>query len=233
MEDTMTVDYSALEGALRSAVVVDCEGKEVGEVLEVYPDPFSGRPGWVAVKGGLLHGKSLVPVGDCEPTDGRLQVPYDSATIRKAPYVDLSESGVVDEEAKRSGLDESIQDDRVATRPRDDHWEIYEYYGLPFGRPDTTGAASPEADYGFGSAGTSPEAEGALGDGPPAVTTDPATGEATAGTGTAAAYPAEPTGSTGSTGSTGPVGSTGSTGSGAHPVDEPNIGTTTERPTTG
>jgi hypothetical protein len=213
----MTVDYSALEDALRSAVVVDCEGKDVGDVLEVYPDPFSGRPGWVAVKGGLLHGKSLVPVGECEPTDGRLQVPYDSATIRKAPYVDLTVTDAIEQEAKRTGLDESIQDDKTAHRPRDDHWEIYEYYGLPFGRPDTTGAASPEVDYGFASAGTTPEAEGALGAGPPpATTTEARTTEAgTANGTTTGAHLGEP--------------------GGVSPLDDPDVGTAaaTERPATG
>lgn len=148
--------------SLQNAVVVDCEGKEVGQVLEVHPDAFSGRPGWVAVRGGLLHGKSLVPIGEVEPVDGRLQVPYDTATIRRAPYVDLAASGDAVEEAvnREGGDEESIREDR-AQRRHDDYWELYEYYGLPFGRPDTTGAASPEADYGFGSVGTSPEAEGA------------------------------------------------------------------------
>jgi hypothetical protein len=151
----MTDPYESLD----SAVIVDCDGKEVGEVLEVHRDAFSGRPAWVAVKGGLLHGKSLVPVGDAVPVDGKLQVPYDSATIKKAPYVDLSaEQEAVDEEAERAGDDESIEQ---REKRANDHWQLYEYYGVPFGRPDTTGAASPEAEFGFGSAGTSPEAEGA------------------------------------------------------------------------
>ncbi|MFL6139823.1 MAG: PRC-barrel domain-containing protein [Frankiaceae bacterium] len=150
------------EQSLESAVVVDCEGKEVGNVLEVHRDAFSGRPAWVAVRGGLLHGKSLVPVGDTEPVDGRLQVPYDAATIRKAPYVDLTSEELVEEETKREGGEaESIHDDKTSRQRREDVWALYEYYGLPFGRPDTTGAASPEAEYGFGSAGTTPDAEGA------------------------------------------------------------------------
>ena len=150
--------------SLQNAVIVDCEGKEIGEVLEVHRDAFSGRPAWVAVRGGLLHGKSLVPVGDTEPVDGRLQVPYDAATIRKAPYVDLASDELVQEETSREGgEEESIHDDKANRQRREDIWQLYEYYGLPFGRPDTTGAASPEADYGFGSAGTSPEAEGANG----------------------------------------------------------------------
>src|SRR4029079_18136835 len=147
--------------SLENAVVVDCEGKEVGGVLEVHRDAFSGRPAWVAVKGGLLSGKSLVPVGDGEPVDGRLQVPYDATTIRKAPYVDLTNDALVEEEVSREGGEaESIHDDKTSRQRREDIWALYEYYGLPFGRPDTTGAASPEAEYGFGSAGTSPEAEG-------------------------------------------------------------------------
>jgi len=151
----MTDPYESLE----SAVIVDCAGKEVGQVLEVHRDAFSGRPAWVAVKGGLLHGKSLVPVGDALPQDGKLQVPYDAATIRKAPYVDLTaEQEAVHEEAQREGVSESIEERAVAKR--NDHWEVYEYYGVPFGRPDTTGAASPEAEFGFSSAGTSPKAEG-------------------------------------------------------------------------
>jgi hypothetical protein len=157
----MTDPYESLD----SAVVVDCDGKEVGQVLEVHRDAFSGRPAWVAVKSGLLHGKSLVPVGDAEPVDGKLHVPYDVGTIRKAPYVDVTaeaESLDLDVETGREAGGETVEEERAATRRRrDDHWEVYEYYGLPFGRPDTTGAASPEADYGFGSAGTSPEAEGA------------------------------------------------------------------------
>jgi hypothetical protein len=151
----MTDPYESLE----EAVVVDRDGKEVGQVLEVHRDAFSGRPAWVAVKGGLLHGKSLVPVGDAEPVDGKLQVPYDAATIRKAPYVDLTaEQQAVEEEASREGISESIEERDVSRR--NDHWEVYEYYGVPFGRPDKTGAASPEAEFGFGSAGTSPKAEG-------------------------------------------------------------------------
>ena len=154
----MTDDMESLE----NAVVVDCEGKEVGRVLEVHPDAFSGRPGWVAVRGGLLHGKSLVPIGDMAPVEGRIQVPYDTATIRRAPYVDLSAGEAVEEAVTREGGEaESIHDDRATRRRHEDYWELYEYYGIPFGRPDTTGAASPEADYGFGSTGTSPEAEGA------------------------------------------------------------------------
>ena len=172
----MTEQHESLDGV----VVVDCDGKEVGEILEVHRDAFSGRPAWVAVRGGLLRGKSLVPVGDNKAVDGKLQVPYDSATIRKAPYVDLTVAEqALEVEASREGFDESIQDDKTVHRAhRDDHWELYEYYGLPFGRPDTTGAASPEADYGFGSAGTSPEAEGAQATPEEIVATHPEAAEA-------------------------------------------------------
>ncbi len=78
--------------------VVDAEGNKVGSVENLWLDPATDQPEFVAVKTGMLLGKThLVPVAEAQIDEAnrQLRVPYSQDQIKNAPHfaddADLSE----------------------------------------------------------------------------------------------------------------------------------------------
>lgn len=95
--------------------VQDRSGAKVGSVGQVWADP-SGEVTWVSVKTGVMgHHESMAPLqaARMEP-DGRLQVPYDKATVRSAPSVE-------------TGTDQPLGTDQLSQLYR--HYQLGEQAG--------------------------------------------------------------------------------------------------------
>ena len=78
--------------------VVDAQGNRIGSVENVWLDPATDQPEFVAVKTGTLIGRThLVPLADAQIDDAsrQLRVPYSQDQIKNAPHfpddADLSE----------------------------------------------------------------------------------------------------------------------------------------------
>lgn len=78
--------------------VVDAQGSRVGPVENLWLDPATDQPEFVAVKTGTLMGRThLVPLADAQidDTNHQLRVPYRQDQIKNAPHfpddADLSE----------------------------------------------------------------------------------------------------------------------------------------------
>src|SRR5688572_11455661 len=69
--------------------VVDAQGKRIGPVENVWLDPATEQPEFVAVKTGTLMGRThLVPVAEAQINDAthQLRVPYRQDQIKNAPH---------------------------------------------------------------------------------------------------------------------------------------------------
>ncbi|GAB3622753.1 hypothetical protein GCM10027418_08350 [Mariniluteicoccus endophyticus] len=117
-------DNSALYEALASAKVVDENGKEVGEVGQLFLDDQTHKPSWVTVKTGLLGGKeSFVPYEGADYHDGQIRVPYSTDFIHGAPSV---------------GPDGHLG--------REDEDKLYAYYRIDATRADARDQSDPMHD---------------------------------------------------------------------------------------
>jgi len=68
--------------------VQDRSGATIGTVGQVWADD-AGRPTWVSVQSGAAgQRESMAPLYGARLQAGRLQVPYDRATVRSAPAVE-------------------------------------------------------------------------------------------------------------------------------------------------
>jgi hypothetical protein len=67
--------------------VIDENSKPIGKVIDVlYDDDTSRTPQWAVVGVGLLKAGHYVPLKQAYRTaDGRLVVPYDQQTVKRAP----------------------------------------------------------------------------------------------------------------------------------------------------
>lgn len=67
--------------------VTDESHKKIGKVVDVlYEDDTSNTPDWAVVRTGPLGGDHFLPLSNAYRTrDERVVVPYDSATVKKAP----------------------------------------------------------------------------------------------------------------------------------------------------
>ncbi|MCP3786838.1 YsnF/AvaK domain-containing protein [Micromonospora sp. A3M-1-15] len=95
--------------------VQDRSGAKIGSVGQVWADP-SGEATWVSVKTGVMgHHESMAPLqaARMEP-GGRLQVPYDKATVRSAPSVE-------------TGTDQPLGTDQLSQLYR--HYQLGEQAG--------------------------------------------------------------------------------------------------------
>ncbi|MGW5669618.1 PRC and DUF2382 domain-containing protein [Micromonospora sp. NPDC003776] len=90
--------------------VQDRSGAKIGAVGQVWADP-AGEPTWVSVRIGVMgHHESLAPLQAARlQGDGKLQVPYDKATVRGAPSVE-------------TGANEPLGADQLA--------QLYQHYQL-------------------------------------------------------------------------------------------------------
>ncbi len=110
--------------ALDGAKVIDRNGDKIGTVGQVYVDPTSGRPNWVAVRTGLFGtSESFVPLDQATEVDGDIQVPYEKAFVKDAPRID---------------------DDAELSQQEED--ELYAYYSGPgLGTRNTSGPTADDA----------------------------------------------------------------------------------------
>ncbi|MCI4061515.1 PRC and DUF2382 domain-containing protein [Micromonospora sp. R77] len=90
--------------------VQDRSGAKIGSVGQVWADA-AGEPTWVSVKTGVMgHHESMAPLQAARmQNDGRLQMPYDKATVRSAPSVE-------------TGTDQPLDADQLA--------QLYRHYQL-------------------------------------------------------------------------------------------------------
>jgi uncharacterized protein (TIGR02271 family) len=103
--------------SLRGADVYDRNGDKIGSLGQVYLDTYTNQPAWASVNTGFFGLKeSMVPVTDAEVTGDGIRVPYDKATVKDAPNVDVS-------------ADEPLMDDEVS--------RLYQHYGVPGDQPGT------------------------------------------------------------------------------------------------
>jgi hypothetical protein len=66
-------------------------GSAVGRIEGAYVDEASGKPHWLHVRMGRFGHHTLVPSGDAVAGVGRVWVPYDRDTIRRAAKIDSKE----------------------------------------------------------------------------------------------------------------------------------------------
>jgi len=105
-------------GSLRGKDVFDRDGDKIGSLGQVYLDTSTNQPAWASVNTGFFGLKeSLVPLADAEATADGIRVPYDKATVKDAPNIDVS-------------ADEPLMDDEVA--------RLYQHYSLGGGGYTTT-----------------------------------------------------------------------------------------------
>jgi uncharacterized protein (TIGR02271 family) len=103
----MTLQSSDLE-RLTEGNLVGQDGTKIGRVADIYVDNTSRQPEWVLVNTGLFGTKeSFVPLAQATEQDGDIVVPYDKATVKDAPKIDVDGELNEAEEA-----------------------ELYRYYGL-------------------------------------------------------------------------------------------------------
>ena len=75
---------------LASATVVGSDGTKLGSVGQVYLDDVTGNPEWVTVRTGMFgSSESFVPLGQASVEGETIRVPYDKATVKEAPRVDV------------------------------------------------------------------------------------------------------------------------------------------------
>jgi uncharacterized protein (TIGR02271 family) len=110
---------------LRGADVYDRDGDRIGTVGQLYTDA-SGQPTWASVNTGLFGMReSLVPVHEAHWHENRLQVPYEKATVKDAPNIDVD-------------ADEPLDGDAVAL--------LYRHYDLSWGGSANDGRATGRSD---------------------------------------------------------------------------------------
>ncbi|MCA1699749.1 MAG: PRC-barrel domain-containing protein [Actinobacteria bacterium] len=72
---------------------MDANGAKLGTIQEIYFDEETNQPATLAINaGGLLDNKHrVVPLELASPSADGIQVPYDKATVKDAPNLDLDD----------------------------------------------------------------------------------------------------------------------------------------------
>jgi hypothetical protein len=71
---------------LNGRTVIDARLAPVGTITDVIPDEHNDEADWAVVKTGALSGGHYMPLGDSYVDDaGRLVVPFDKASVKRAP----------------------------------------------------------------------------------------------------------------------------------------------------
>ena len=86
----MTFEYDTGNESTRPALaghaVFDAQLRRVGTVTDVLYDEREQEPRWAVVKTGVVGGEHFVPLAaSYVDQDGRLVVPHDKASIKRAP----------------------------------------------------------------------------------------------------------------------------------------------------
>ena len=70
-------------------VMVDRDSNKIGEVVDIYLDSETERPGWAVVRTGLFGMRStFVPLADTREVGDELQVPHQRLQIKEAPNIE-------------------------------------------------------------------------------------------------------------------------------------------------
>ncbi|CAN5361220.1 PRC and DUF2382 domain-containing protein [soil metagenome] len=123
------ISTDQMQGLLdNNAEVVDSDGDKVGKIGQVYLDDTSGNPEWVTVKTGLFGtSETFVPISAADVDDNSIRVPFDKATIKDAPRIDVDEHLSPEQEDE---LYRHYQDvNRQASGGHDDQGGIDEDHG--------------------------------------------------------------------------------------------------------
>ena len=69
---------------------IDRDGETIGVVVDVYDDPVSHRPAWIAIGTGFFGTRvGIVPVESVSPLGDDLVIAHDRARIATSPIVDV------------------------------------------------------------------------------------------------------------------------------------------------
>ena len=90
-------------------VMVDRDGKRLGEITDIYLDRETDRSEWAVVRTGLFGLRSsFVPLAEASEVDDQIQVPHERALVKDAPNIEADEQLSEAEEAelyRHYGLD--------------------------------------------------------------------------------------------------------------------------------
>jgi hypothetical protein len=100
--------------------MIDCDGKQLGEITDIYLDRENDRPEWAVVRTGLFGLRSsFVPLAETIEVKNDIQVPHPRTLVKDAPNIEADGQLSEAEEA-----------------------ELYHHYGLDY---DTVTADSDQA----------------------------------------------------------------------------------------
>src|SRR3954453_23649971 len=65
------------------------DGDKIGSIDEIYLDRETDEPEWAVVTTGLFGTKrTFVPLGEAQPSEDGIRVPFEKATVKDAPNID-------------------------------------------------------------------------------------------------------------------------------------------------
>jgi sporulation protein YlmC with PRC-barrel domain len=69
--------------------MIDSDGKQLGEITDIYLDRETDRPEWAVVRTGLFGLRSsFVPLAEATHADDRIQVPHERTLVKDAPNIE-------------------------------------------------------------------------------------------------------------------------------------------------
>lgn len=110
-------------------MVLDVEGKKIGEARHVFLDDRTGLPEWVTIRTSMFGSQeTFVPIHEAHLVEDHLEVPYERTKVKEAPHVDV-EQGHLSEQQEH---------------------QLYDFYGIDWGtsrqRTGTEEARAEEAE---------------------------------------------------------------------------------------
>src|SRR4051812_23071193 len=73
----------------RGRDLVDNDGDKIGSIDEIYLDRETDEPEWAVVTTGLFGTKrTFAPLGEAQPSEDGIRVPFEKATVKDAPNID-------------------------------------------------------------------------------------------------------------------------------------------------
>lgn len=95
-------------------MVLDTEGKKIGEARHVFLDDRTGLPEWVTVRTGMFGSQeTFVPIHEARLVEDHLEVPYARTRVKEAPHIDIEEGHLSEHQ---------------------EH-ELYDFYGVEWATP--------------------------------------------------------------------------------------------------
>src|SRR5690349_24094310 len=85
----------------RGRDLVDNDGDKIGSIDDIYLDRETDQPEWAVVTTGLFGTKrTFVPLADAQPYEDGVRVPFEKATVKVTPRMDLD--GALSREEERT-----------------------------------------------------------------------------------------------------------------------------------